>query len=677
MNTPLLCINGTKIDDCTGLGLAGWTINLLDADGNVIDTEITGADGSYSFCDLDPGTYSVEEVLQAGWQAVSGPTNPILLECGSSEDNDFVNEPLLCINGTKIDDCTGLGLAGWTINLLDADGNVIDTEITGADGSYSFCDLDPGTYSVEEVLQAGWQAVSGPTNPIVLECSNSENNDFVNTPLLCINGTKIDDCTGLGLAGWTINLLDADGNVIDTEITGADGSYSFCDLDPGTYSVEEVLQAGWQAVSGPTNPIVLECSNSENNDFVNTPLLCINGTKIDDCTGLGLAGWTINLLDADGNVIDTEITGADGSYSFCDLDPGTYSVEEVLQAGWQAVSGPTNPIVLECSNSENNDFVNTPLLCINGTKIDDCTGLGLAGWTINLLDADGNVIDTEITGADGSYSFCDLDPGTYSVEEVLQAGWQAVSGPTNPIVLECGSSEDNDFVNTPLLCIKGMKTDNFGVGLPGWTINLLDADGNVIDTEITGADGSYEFCGLMTGTYTVCEVLQDGWTNVTNTCTTVDLECEDSTGNDFVNQPEKECETAWAKIEPSTCFPGTGNWGWYTKITGKQLPYSNDGEEIWAGAAKCDTSKGTLVGTADVTLTTTEFHVTSDLLDSCEAGDLHVYVGYTPPSGPVGRYPYKTADVTFKTPLDPSKDIYIAVHWGDMCCAKCFYEETC
>jgi hypothetical protein len=170
-------------------------------------------------------------------------------------------------------------------------------------------------------------------------------------------------------------------------------------------------------------------------------------------------------------------------------------------------------------------------------------------------------------------------------------------------------------------------------------------------------------------------------TAMTYTVTCTDANGCPCTGSGYwtVEPCEQVCETAWAKIEPSTCFPGTGNWGWYTKIPGSisgSLPYNAEGE-IWAGAAKCDTSKGTLVGYADVTLTKTEFHVTTDLLDSCTAEDLHVWVDYKPPSGPVGRYPYKTADVKFKQPLDPKKDIYIAVHWGDMCCDECFYEGKC
>ena len=415
-------------------------------------------------------------------------------------------------------------------------------------------------------------------------------------------------------------------------------------------------------------------------DFRNTPLLCIEGRKINDCTGEGLAGWTINLLDETGAEISTTSTNATGYYQFCGLEPGDYQVCEELQAGWMPVGDECIDVTLECVNMVGVDFRNAPLLCIEGYKYNACTDEGLDDWTINLRDVNGNVIATTTTTDGGKYQFCDLVPGSYTVCEETQAGWMPVGDTCIPVDLVCDNVTDVNFENAPLLCIEGYKfnyEDNSP--LEGWVICLTKPDGTKVCTT-TDATGKYQFCDLVSGTYTVCETTQAGWTPMGDTCITVDLDCEDSTDNNFYNAPEKVCETAWAKIEPSKCFPGTGNWGWYTKIPKESIkpgePYEESGD-IWAGAAKCDTSKGTNVGTAYVTLTANEFHVATELLDSCTAEDLHVWVGYVPPSGPVGRYPYKKADVTFKTPLDTKKDIYIAVHWGDTCCAKCFFEKTC
>ena len=95
-----------------------------------------------------------------------------------------------------------------------------------------------------------------------------------------------------------------------------------------------------------------------------------------------------------------------------------------------------------------------------------------------------------------------------------------------------------DFANEPPFCISGYKfNDQTGVGLEGWTINLKNAAGAQIATTTTGADGSYKFCGLFSGSYTVCEVMQKDWTAVGPTCLTVTLDCADVPDINFRNKP--------------------------------------------------------------------------------------------------------------------------------------------
>ncbi len=210
---------------------------------------------------------------------------------------------------------------------------------------------------------------------------------------LCIEGYKIDNCTGEGLAGWTITLKNSTGAVIATTTTDGDGFYSFCGLAPGMYEVCEEMQADWMNVGDTCIEVTLVEDDAVDVNFVNTPLLCISGTKTRDCDGSAVAGTTINLLNSTGALIATTTTGSDGSYEFCGLMPGEYTVEEVVPAGWVEVSSP-GPITLVCGSSTGNDFVNQDLLCISGTKTRDCDGSAVAGTTINLLNSTGALIAT-------------------------------------------------------------------------------------------------------------------------------------------------------------------------------------------------------------------------------------------------------------------------------------------
>jgi len=55
------------------------------------------------------------------------------------------------------------------------------------------------------------------------------------------------------------------------------------------------------------------------------------------------------------------------------------------------------------------------------------TDYGLANWTLQLLDSNGNIVDTTTSGKDGSYLFDHLDPGTYSVKVVSQNSWSTTT----------------------------------------------------------------------------------------------------------------------------------------------------------------------------------------------------------------------------------------------------------
>ena len=117
---------------------------------------------------------------------------------------------------------------------------------------------------------------------------------------------------------------------------------------------------GEYAAKGATSMGITICVVYEYEPF------CINGTKINDCTNEPLPGWQIQLKDAAGTVIKTATTDATGKYSFCDLVSGSYTVCEVMQAGWTNIGDTCIPVNVENANVVGVDFRNTPLLCING-----------------------------------------------------------------------------------------------------------------------------------------------------------------------------------------------------------------------------------------------------------------------------------------------------------------------
>src|SRR5262249_34401375 len=129
-------------------------------------------------------------------------------------------------------------------------------------------------------------------------------------------------------------------------------------------------------------------ANATNKNFADFHNISISGAKYNDLTGNGfsgddtpLAGVTINLYkNGGGSPVATANKGADGSYSFGNLGPGTYSVQEVVPAGWMQTGGVGGYTIAACSgiNVGGKNFDDFKLGSISGVKFEDLTGNGMS-----------------------------------------------------------------------------------------------------------------------------------------------------------------------------------------------------------------------------------------------------------------------------------------------------------
>lgn len=81
--------NGNGVQDTGEAGLAGWTITLSNG-----QTAVTDANGFYSFVDVPPGSYTLSETQQSGWQQTfpTGGQHQINLAAGQAiVGRDFGN----------------------------------------------------------------------------------------------------------------------------------------------------------------------------------------------------------------------------------------------------------------------------------------------------------------------------------------------------------------------------------------------------------------------------------------------------------------------------------------------------------------------------------------------------------------------------------------------------------
>ena len=548
VNVTHLSINGTKFEDLNGNGtrdpgepgLDNWTIVLSYDNGTFITNTTTAVGGSYRFDLLCPGNYTVGEELKSGWNQSYPPSlnHTVNLTVTNETDINFGNYNYSCLGGNKTND-TGVRLADWNITVYMNDSGTL-TEVnnttTNLNGEWLVCGLSPGVYDVEEELKPGWRVISpadGWHRGVVLISSEVRLGiDFENSNKSCLGGNKTND-TGVRLADWNITVYMNDSGTL-TEVnnttTNLNGEWQVCDLLPGVYDVEEELKPGWRSVTpsdGWHRSITLNGNETRLGiDFENSNKSCLGGNKTND-TGVRLADWNITVYRNDSGTltqVNNTKTNLNGEWLICNLLAGVYDVEEELKPGWRVISpadGWHRSITLNGNETRLGiDFENSNKSCLGGNKTND-TGVRLADWIINVYRNDSGMltqVNNTKTDLNGEWLICNLLAGVYDVEEELIPGWRAVTpsdGWHRSVVL--GGNEARlgiDFVNSNTSCLGGNKTNDTGVRLPDWTIEVYRNDSGIltkVDDNNTNANGEWLICGLSPGTYDVKEILKPGW----------------------------------------------------------------------------------------------------------------------------------------------------------------------
>jgi uncharacterized surface anchored protein len=594
-------ISGSVADCLTSQPLAGVVMQLLDANGNVLQTTTTAADGTYSFTGLSPfGTYGVHQILPAGyinndaWAGSAGGTvaadddsiTQVSLGDGTQATAyNFCDVRPASLSGAVADCLTDQPLAGVTVQLLDTSGNVLQTTTTNSQGDYQFNNLTPGlVYGVSQVLPAGYMnndAWAGSAGGIVAANDNSiaqvslgdgvnaVSYNFCDVKPTSIAGSVADCLTDTPLAGVTVQLLDANNNILQTTTTNAQGAYQFTNLKPGeVYGVAEILPAGYMnndteagSAGGTVAANLLSITqvalgdgvNATGYDFCDVRPATISGDVADCLANTPLSGVTVQLLDVNGNVLQTTTTNESGDYQFTNLKPGvTYGVRQLLPTGYldhAAEAGSAGGVVAADFNSitgvplgdntqaVNYDFCDVLPASISGSVVDCDLGTTLSGVTVKLLDSSGNVLQTTVTDGNGNYSFTNLMPGlTYGVSEVLPTGYVnndafvgsaggTAASDNNSItqvnLADGVAATDYVFCDVQPITISGfVKVDTTGdpsmatnlTPLAGVTVNLLDSGYNVVATMVTDSNGAFSFTGnVPPDTYTLQSITPDNY----------------------------------------------------------------------------------------------------------------------------------------------------------------------
>ncbi|MFN9384180.1 MAG: SdrD B-like domain-containing protein [Pirellulaceae bacterium] len=390
-------LTGTFVDP----GIAGWTVFVDLNRSGVWDagepTTVTAADGRYFFGNLQPGTYLVQELIPTGWEVVptfSDVHSVTVFSGTTSVAPDFANFDSVAfspgtISGEVWDDLNGNGvrevgdngLAGWTI-FIDANGNgVLDTgesqSTTTASGAYSFSSVNPGSITLKVVQQAAWRATSPLSGLRTVTLRGGQNLTGIQfgqyqlkeagisgTVYADKNRNGARDPGEPGLSGLTVFLDSNNNGLLDagepTQATSVDlfytpstdeaGRYAFTHLASGSYQVRVIVPDRLSATPADQLVHTVSLTPGQLATQVDTAAVYrsaqIQGIKYEDRNrnlvrdaDEGAIAGAVVYIDLDRDNIQDDLepsttTGSDGSYTFTEMQPGSYVVRSRPGSGY-------------------------------------------------------------------------------------------------------------------------------------------------------------------------------------------------------------------------------------------------------------------------------------------------------------------------------------------------------
>ncbi|HXK08237.1 MAG TPA: SdrD B-like domain-containing protein [Vicinamibacteria bacterium] len=556
--------NANGVQDIGEPGIANVEVTLKDQFGTPVAVGITDVNGRYLFSGVAPGNGYFAEAT-GGLPAGTSQTFPVgqsnnrsttfnLVDGQSYTTADlgyrpaagtviFGDQVWVDANGNGLRDPGEVGLGGVSISLYrDSNGNgvyddgvdaLVATTTSAPDGSYSFTGIAAGsTYFV-----IARTPVDGSSNPYY-NPTTATNYRFTNVVAgngyltadfgfqpngttmvrytisdrvwFDLNGNGSLDGVETGIAGVTVELLDASSRVIGTTVTASDGTFTFSGVAGGgaDYTVSITDTSGILTNYTGTTSYARARERALPNlaasiDFTSTPSFGfrptrsigstifhdLNGNGVQDPGETGIAGIVVGLYsDANGNgVVDvgdtalgTVTTDANGKYFFAGLTNGSYIVSVPVLTGYTftgpgtdsdgATPGTQKGATIAGGGdvwTVNFGFRATTSRTLGGTVWNDANANGVidagetgyVGVTLNVLSA-GSVVATVTTDAAGAYSVQGLAAGTYTV--VLTDANGVLTGTSSTYEKTEGTTPPFNYQEVVNLSAADVTNVNFG-----------------------------------------------------------------------------------------------------------------------------------------------------------------------------------------------------------------------
>lgn len=510
-----------SVKDSSGNAIQGVRIKFMREDDSVIDTYQSGEDGmivvpeitsskiKYQMVSVPDGFYLDEAVYSMNFTQGYGTytTNIVLKESGQVKGSVTV----------VIKDTEGNKVHGAGMKLTHLESGKELSATTDENGEISFAGLELGKYSYEITsVPDGYLLPGKPDKTLNVSSVPIQFTYTINPDTSAKSGTKVikfydDENREQQLRGFEIQAYKSNGQPI-TVNHGADGSIVISDLLMGDYYF--VVTKAPEGYSGMVSDKHYDFQVSEYLteylSFYAKKDASVSGTaviKVLDQHKNPVIGASVKVTLPDGSVRSLN-TGNDGSAAFTGLEEGEYSYTISSLPDGYILSEENEAFAI---TKEIRSFMGTLTVVkkegyVLNASIKNSDGDPVSNVTVKIMDANGSVIGSGTTKADGrisvegiqvdnvQYQITSVPSGYYLDESLHHVEFNGGYGTYQTEIL---IKKDSEVKGKVSMIVEDSEKNK----IQGVTVKLKNNTTGDEITRTTDAEGMIVLEGLNRGTY--------------------------------------------------------------------------------------------------------------------------------------------------------------------------------
>ncbi len=496
------------------------------------DTELIGEyttdrGGEIYLYDLEPGTYTAQEIAAPDSHVINSTPQSIELVEGATEMYNliFFNYLKPGIHLRKVDAQTMQPLANAKFRVTQVGGTFSQEYTTDANGEIDLTGMEPGSYTVVELSAPEHYLIDDAQRIIRIEGGDNAEFVFTNTLKPSFKLVKIDSLSGERIAGATFRIAGIeDGTHYLDRVTDINGEINISDLEQGVYSVQEMAAPDNYVLDKTEYHVELFAGQTSQLVVSNDVKPDLRIVKKDADTGEYLPGAVFKVKKADGATLTAEETNGKGEIILKNMAPGVYEViEQTPPVGYLPARQSSQLITLTANKLGTVIFTNHAKPSLTVSKVSSVSGEPLKGAKFQVTYRSNNTesgamrnLGNFLSDGNGQFRLTDLSDGWYTITELEAVEGYSIKEATQEVYIKGGEDRVLTFENIPLSALVVYKYDSVdGTAVTGARFQvkkLTDTSGTggtVIGTYTTGPNGSFTVTGLSEGAYIVEELSSD------------------------------------------------------------------------------------------------------------------------------------------------------------------------